>query len=310
MRALVTGGAGFIGSHLVDALLDKGFEVTTLDNFDNYYSPTTKRANLAHLRSNKNFRFVEGSILDKAILKSLVPDQDYIFHLAAQAGVGLSVKDPQKYLDINVTGTLNLLQSSIDSNVKKFIFASSSSVYGRSRPLPFKEDNTLLPVSPYGVTKLAAEHFCRVFNELYGLKTTRLRYFTVYGPRMRPDLAISIFVKKALGGEPITIFGTGDRTRDFTYVSDIVEANLLAIKKGDGCEFNIGGGSRITILDLAKKIIEITNSKSKIVFDKPREGDAEHTWADVSKAKRLLGWEPKVIVDAGLKKYISSINVG
>jgi len=195
-----------------------------------------------------------------------------------------------------------LLEAARDSGVEKIINASSSSVYGTVEYLPFDESHPRRPVSPYGVSKLAAEEYCRVFSELYGLKTVSLRYFTVYGPRMRPDLAISIFTRKALANEPITIFGDGTKTRDFTYIEDIVRANLIAMQKGEG-PYNIGGGHRVSIQTLAEKIIEITGSASEIRYADAVKGDAEHTFADTKKAKSELGWIPKIDLEDGLRRY-------
>jgi UDP-glucose 4-epimerase len=203
---------------------------------------------------------------------------------------------------VNATGTLNLLEAARDSGVKKIINASSSSVYGKVSYLPFDEDHPRQPVSPYGVSKLAAEEYCRVFSELYGLKTISLRYFTVYGPRMRPDLAISIFTQKALANEPITIFGDGTKTRDFTNIEDIVRANLIAMQKGEGA-YNIGGGHRVSIRTLAETIIETTESNSEIRYADAVKGDAEHTFADTKKAKSELGWIPKIDLEDGLRRY-------
>ncbi|MDI6888788.1 MAG: SDR family oxidoreductase [Methanocellales archaeon] len=309
MKALVTGGAGFIGSHLVDKLLEQGHHVICLDNFDPYYDPKIKRENIRHRLDTDNFELVEGDILDKTLLKKIIHDDgiDYIFHNAAQAGIRVSVENPIKPHDINTTGTLNILETSLDSDVKKIINASSSSVYGKAEYLPFDEVHPKTPVSPYGVSKLAAEHYCRVFNEVYGLKTTSLRLFTVYGPRMRPDLAISIFTRRALNNETIEIFGDGNKTRDFTYIDDVVEANMKAIGKGDGEAYNIGSGKRISVIELAEKIIDITQSNPKIIFTDPRKGDAEHTWANIEKAKKELDWEPKYDIHTGLKKYVEYV---
>lgn len=309
MKILVTGGAGFIGSHVVDRLLAEGREVICLDNFDPYYGPEIKRANIAQALDSKSFMLVEGDIRDRESIKQILSEEsiDCIIHEAAQAGVRPSVKDPRKVHEINTTGTLNILEAALNSNVKKIVNASSSSVYGKVKYLPFDEEHPKNPVSPYGASKLAAEHYCRVFSELYGLKITSLRYFTVYGPRMRPDLAISIFARKALSNEPIEIFGDGTKTRDFTYIDDVVDATLSAMRKGDGKTYNIGGGSRISINELAKKIIEITESKSKIIYSQNVKGDAEHTLANVSKAERELGWKPKIGIDKGLRKFIGRV---
>jgi UDP-glucose 4-epimerase len=206
-----------------------------LDNFDDYYDPLIKRKNVEPFLQNEDFHLIEGDIRDKSLMKDILIGTDYVFHEAAQAGVRISVEDPMKPHEINATGTLNLLETALDSGVKKIINASSSSVYGKVEYLPFDENHPNQPVSPYGVSKLLAEHYCRVFEELYGLKSVCLRYFTVYGPRMRPDLAISIFTKAALKNEPITVFGDGEKTRDFTFIDDIVKANIICMKKDKGC---------------------------------------------------------------------------
>ena len=306
MKVLVTGGAGFIGSHLCQRLLNESYEVICLDNFDSYYDPNLKHKNIEQFLHKANFKLVEGSICDENLTQDVIRlGIEYVFHCAAQPGVRVSVDNPRKPHDINTTGTLNILQACLKSNVKKLINASSSSVYGKAEYLPFDEDHPKMPASPYGVSKLAAEQYCQVFGEVYGLRVTSLRYFTVYGPRMRPDLAISIFTRKALNNETIEIFGTGEKTRDFTYIDDIVEASLLAIDKGDGQAYNIGSGNRITINELTQKILNITNSKSTIIHTQSQKGDAEHTWANIDKAKRELGYTPKTNLEDGLRKYIN-----
>ncbi|MHC1755221.1 MAG: SDR family oxidoreductase [Methanosarcina sp.] len=299
---MVTGGAGFIGSHLIEKLLNAGNEVTCLDNFNDYYDPQIKRKNIEPFLENENFQLIEGDIRDKALLKGIFRSIDYVFHEAAQAGIRISVKDPMKPHEINTTGTLNLLEAAVDSGVKKIINASSSSVYGKVEYLPFDENHPNSPVSPYGVSKLMAEHYCRVFEDLYGLKSVSLRYFTVYGPRMRPDLAISIFTKAALKNETILIFGDGEKTRDFTCIDDIVQANLICMKKGSGV-YNIGSGHSITINELASKVIEINESESEIVHTNSMKGDAEHTLSSSKKAWKEIGWKPEVTIEDGLERY-------
>lgn len=307
IRILVTGGAGFIGSHIIEKLLSDGHEVVCLDNFDPYYDPEIKRNNIQPFLENKNFTLEVGDIRDRDILTLLLEGTDYVFHEAAQAGVRISVDDPVKPHEVNATGTLNLLEAARNSGVKKIINASSSSVYGKVSYLPFDEDHPRQPVSPYGVSKLAAEEYCRIFSELYGLKAVSLRYFTVYGPRMRPDLAISIFTRKALANEPITIFGDGTKTRDFTYIEDIVRANLIAMQKGEG-PYNIGGGHRVSIQTLAEAIIKITGSTSEIRYADAVRGDAEHTFADTKRAERDLGWRPEVSLEEGLRRYAAWVS--
>jgi UDP-glucose 4-epimerase len=302
-RILITGGAGFIGSHIVEYFLQQNnCEVLCLDNFDCYYNPKIKEQNIAKFMSNPNFSLIRGDIRDNSILADTIQDVDYIFHEAAQAGVRISVDDPRKPHDVNATGTLNILENARNSSVKKIINASSSSIYGKIRYLPFDEDHPAEPISPYGISKLMAEHYCRVFEELYGLKTISLRYFTVYGPRMRPDLAINIFMHNALKNNPITIFGDGTKTRDFTYIDDILDANIMAMKKGTGV-YNIGGGNHISIQNLVEKIITITKSSSKIIYQDAVKGDAEQTSANIQKAERELGWKPKKTIDEGLERY-------
>jgi len=302
MKYLVTGGAGFIGSHLCERLLEKG-EVVCLDNFDPYYSPQAKRKNIEPLMKHPDFELVEGNILDRELLSRLFADVDYVFHNAAQAGVRASVENPLKTHEVNATGTLNLLEVAADSGVRKVINASSSSVYGNVSYLPFDEDHPNVPVSPYGASKLVAEHYCRVFSELHGLETVSLRYFTVFGPRMRPDLAINIFTGKALNNEPIEVFGDGEKTRDFTFIDNIIDANLRVIERGSGV-YNIGGGERISINELAKRIVAIVGGESKIIYSDSVKGDAEHTWSDVSKARRDIGYEPGIGLDQGLERYV------
>ena len=302
MKYVVTGGAGFIGSHLCERLVEKG-EVVCLDNFDPYYSPQAKRKNVEPLINYQNFELVEGTILDKELLQKVFEDVDYVFHDAAQAGVRISVENPGKTHEVNATGTLNVLEVAAECGVRKVINASSSSVYGKVSYLPFDEDHPNVPVSPYGASKLVAEHYCRVFSELHDLETVSLRYFTVFGPRMRPDLAINIFTRKALINEPIEIFGNGEKTRDFTFIDNIVDANLRAMERGSGV-YNIGGGERVSINGLAERIMRIVGSESEIFYSESVKGDAEHTWSDVSKARRELEYEPEIGLDEGLERYV------
>ena len=306
MKVLVTGGAGFIGSHIVERLLKAEHEVVVVDNLDPYYDVKVKETNVEIFKNNPDYTFVNGDIFDKKLMKELIGNVDAIFHLAAQAGVRASIANPRKTFEINTIGTFNLLEMCLDTDIKKFVNSSSSSVYGKVKYLPFDEEHPTNPISPYGVSKLAAEHYCRVFYEVYGLKTVNLRYFTVYGPRMRPDLAISIFTRNALRNEPIEIFGDGTYTRDFTYIDNIVDLNIKVLKNNsvNGETFNVGTGEQITVSGLAKKIIELTGSSSKVIFSNREEGDMEHTLANVGKAKRLLRYEPKYDLDEGLRLFI------
>jgi len=302
---LVTGGAGFIGSHLADRLLTEDNDVFVLDNFDPYYDPVLKQKNIEHNMEKESYTLIEGDIRDYESLKSIIANNniEYIFHNTAQAGVRISLKDPFKTHEVNATGTLNILEAARDSHVTKIINASSSSVYGKVSHLPFEENHPHQPISPYGASKLLAEHYCRIYYEIYGLKSVSLRYFTVFGPRMRPDLAINIFTHKALKNEPIEIFGDGEKTRDFTYIDNVVEANIGGMKKGIG-EYNIGSGVCCSINDLARKIIYITGSSSEIIHSENVKGDAEHTMAHIGKAKKEIGYIPAITFEDGLRYYI------
>ena len=304
---MVTGGAGFIGSHIIQRLLQQKDEVICLDNFDPYYDPGIKLKNIEKFRSESHFKVIKGDILDKKLLKMILKDVDYIFHEAAQAGVCFSVKNAMKTHENNATGTLTLLETARNSDIKKIINASSSSVYGKVHYLPFDEKHPTCPVSPYGISKLMAEHYCRIYEELYGLKSVSLRYFTVYGPRIRPDLAINIFTSQALKNEPLIIFGDGNKTRDFTYIDDIIDANMLAIKNGSGV-YNVGGGHRVSIQELAEKVIEITHSSSQIIYKEPVPGDVIHTSANTDLIRKELGWNPKTTLEEGLMRYIEWVS--
>jgi UDP-glucose 4-epimerase len=304
---VITGGAGFIGSHIAENLAKDGHEIVIVDNLDPYYSVDLKKRNLNIVLESGNSTFINADITDLVRMQEIIDSTvDYVYHEAAQAGVRISVEDPFKPNDVNVLGTLNVLKASLDAGVKKVINASSSSVYGKVKYLPFDEQHPTEPVSPYGVSKLAAEHYCRVFYEVYGLPTTSLRYFTVYGPRMRPDLAISIFTRKMLANEPITVFGDGKQTRDFTYISDVVEANkrLLNNSATDGKVLNIGGGNRISVNDLIKNLRAITGSTSEVIYSDKQKGDTEDTLANVSLGNKLIGYEPLFDINKGLNKFV------
>lgn len=307
-KIVVTGGAGFIGSHIAEKLAIDGHEIVIVDNLDVYYSIDLKKRNIEIVLESGDASFINADVTNLKSMNEIIDSTvDYVYHEAAQAGVRVSVEDPFKTNNVNVVGTLNVLKASLDADVKKVINASSSSVYGKVKYLPFDEQHPTQPVSPYGVSKLAAEHYCRVFYEVYGLPTTSLRYFTVYGPRMRPDLAISIFTQKMLNNEPITIFGDGEKTRDFTYIDDIVDANikLLDNKKADGEVFNIGGGNRIRINDLVNHLKRIIGSDSEVIYSKEQKGDAEHTLADISCLNKLLGHVNHTNIEEGLNTFVS-----
>ena len=301
MKTLITGGAGFIGSHLVDKLLEQGYEVIGIDCFTDYYSREIKEANISNALKHKNFKLIAEDILEMDKL----PEVDYIFHLAAQAGVRASWgKSFEIYTRNNIVATQKLLDFYKDRGIKKFVYASSSSVYGDAE-LPMKEDSLLKPVSPYGVTKLAGENLCYLYWKNYDVPTVSLRYFTVYGPRQRPDMAIHKFVKAILNGDEITVFGDGTQTRDFTYVDDAVEATILAAENDlVGEVFNVGGGSRISVNELIKEIEKIVGNKAKIKYIEKQKGDVKDTLADVSKVEAILKWIPKININKGLRKYV------
>jgi UDP-glucose 4-epimerase len=302
---LVTGGAGFIGSHLTERLLAMGAEVTVYDSFDGFYAG--KEANLVSAAQSSGFRLAKGDILDREGLDSTMKGADVVFHEAGQSGVGFSVERPEKTNRTNVDGTLNVLWLAKKNGVKRVVNASSSSVFGKPAYLPIDELHPTSPTSPYGVSKLAAEQYCTVFNRIYGTYTVSLRYFSVYGPRGRPDQVIHRFTKNLSEGKPPTINGDGSHTRDFTHVSDIVSATVLASQsEGLGGEvFNIGFGERTSISALADKLASITGKRGKVVpvHVEESKGDFPDTQADNRKAAKLLGWKPKVGLDEGLKSY-------
>jgi nucleoside-diphosphate-sugar epimerase len=301
MNALVTGCAGFIGSHLVDKLLEIGYKVIGIDCVTDYYPRAIKEENIAVALEHKNFEFIEEDVLEI----DQFPSVDYVFHLAAQAGVRASWGSSFKiYTRNNIEATQKLLEFYKSRKIKKFVFASSSSVYGDAE-LPMKEDSLLKPVSPYGVTKLAGENLCYLYWKNYNLPTVSLRYFTVYGPRQRPDMAIQKFVRVILDGEEIVVYGDGEQTRDFTYIDDVIEANLLAANNDlAGETFNVGGGSRISVNDLVKLIEKITGKTAKIAYMEKQKGDVNDTLADITKTTRLLKWASKTKIEEGLKRQI------
>lgn len=306
MKILITGGAGFIGSHLAEKLSKKN-EVIVLDNLDPYYDVRIKKENIKIVES-KGAKFVIGDVTNYDFIERTIKENniEIIFHEAARPGVRYSIKDPFLPNKVNVIGTLNILKASLDSDVKKVINASSSSVYGKVDYLPFDEKHPTQPISPYGVSKLATEHYCRVFYEVYGLKTISLRYFTVYGPRMRPDLAIPIFAKSILDNISPIIFGDGEQTRDFTYIDDIVDANLKLLKtnRADGEILNIGSGRRVTINYMIDTLKNLLNSDIKLKYVDPIKGDARDTLANIDKAKKLIGYTPKTSLEEGLRKFL------
>jgi len=301
MKALVTGAAGFIGSHLSAALLDAGANVTAIDCFTDYYPRPLKEANLAPVRDRRGFTFVEAALQDMD-LKPLLAGVTHVFHLAAQAGVRKSWgRDFDVYTKNNIEATQRLLEAMVGLPIQKFVYSSSSSVYGDHVPLPMREDAYLQPLSPYGVTKLAAEHLSHLYWANYGVPSVSLRYFTVYGPRQRPDMGFTRFLTAVRDGKPISVYGDGEQTRDFTFVADIVAANISAAERGrPGSVYNIGGGSRVTLNHALELIGKVTGKKVAVQREPEQKGDMRHTYADTSAARRDLGFDPKVDLENGL----------
>lgn len=305
----MTGGAGFIGSHIVDKLIEEGFAVTVIDNLR-----TGSLANVGRHQNEKNFRFVGGDIRDINLVRKTLKDVDIVFHEAGLASPTFSVKDPILTNQINVEGTLNLLKASCELDVKRFIFASSAAVYGKTNSFQKKEDDNLGPTSPYGVSKLAAESYVQVFQKLYGIETLCLRYFNVYGPRQRVDVqgsyggVISIFINRILENMPPIINGDGEQTRDFVYIDDVVEANMLAMnsKNGAGEVFNIATGKNISINQVAKVLKHMMNREDlENIHTEPRQTDVKHGYATISKAKAILGYEPRFSIEEGLAELVN-----
>ena len=307
MHYLVTGGAGFIGSHLVEALLKQNHQVTVIDDFNHYYSPEIKRLNIAGFRDK--IQLIEGDIRDAILVERTFTKGSFdgVIHLAARAGVRPSIQSPKLYFTTNIDGTFNLLDACRHHEVKNFIFASSSSVYGVNEKVPFSETDALTrTISPYAATKLAGEQICSNYSHLFGIRCMCLRFFTVYGPRQRPDLAISKFTKNILSDLPIQQYGDGTTARDYTYVEDIV-SGILAAADYHESQFeiiNIGGSATTTLAELIKLVEDACGKKASIEVVGDQPGDVPRTFADVSKAQSLLGYSPQTPIAEGVKKYV------
>jgi UDP-glucose 4-epimerase len=301
MKALVTGGAGFIGSHLSERLLAQGAEVTALDGFTDFYPRPIKEANLANLRGRPGFRFVEGLIADLD-LPSLLDGVTHVFHLAAQAGVRKSWgREFQVYTSLNIDATQTLLEACAGRPIERLVYASSSSVYGDEVAIPMREDALPQPVSPYGVTKLSAEQLCHLYFVNHGVPTVSLRYFTVYGPRQRPDMGFHRFFTALSAGRPLIQFGDGQQTRDFTFVADAVTATAAAAVQGTpGRVYNIGGGSRVSLLEVFDLIARVSGRPVTVDRQPPQKGDMRDTYADTTRARDDLGFRPSVTLEQGL----------
>lgn len=310
MKALVTGAAGFIGSHLATELLGRGWDVTGLDCFTDYYPRPLKEANLEALAGRARFRFVEDSI-QQADLPALLDGVTHVFHLAAQAGVRKSWgRDFRTYTENNVDASQRLLETCVGVPLARFVYASSSSIYGDAVPIPMREDALPQPVSPYGVTKLAAEQLCHLYAVNHGVPATSMRYFTVYGPRQRPDMGFHRFIRAAIRNEPITLYGDGEQTRDFTFVTDAVAATIAAGERGvTGRAYNVGGGSRVTINHVLDIIGRVSGRSLKIQREPAQKGDMRDTYADTSLARADLGFAPRVTLEEGIEaeyKWLST----
>lgn len=302
MKALVTGAAGFIGSHLAERLVDSGASVTGIDCFTDYYPRELKERNLKRLRQTSGFSLVERPLAD-ADLPVLLEGVTHVFHLAAQPGVRKSWgRDFRVYTVNNVEATQVLLEACVGKPIERFVYASSSSVYGDEVVLPMREDARPQPVSPYGVTKLAAEQLCYLYYVNYSLPTVSVRYFTVYGPRQRPDMGFTRFFTALMRDEPVTMFGDGRQTRDFTFVADAVSATIAAATRGKpGGVYNIGGGSRVQLLDVFELIRQVTGRPLRIERLEPQRGDMRDTYADTARARADLAFAPTVTLEQGLR---------
>jgi UDP-glucose 4-epimerase len=302
VRAIVTGAAGFIASHLSTALLDAGAQVTGIDCFTDYYARSLKEANLAALQ-RPGFTFIETALQD-ADLEPIVKDATHVFHLAGQPGVRKSWgRDFDVYTRDNVSATQRLLESLVGLPLERFVYASSSSVYGDAPELPLQERTYLQPTSPYGVSKLAGEHLSNLYWANYGVPAVSVRYFTVYGPRQRPDMSFNRFFRAVMENRPVTLYGDGEQTRDFTFVADAVAGTKAAAEKGrPGAVYNIGGGSRVTMNHVVELVGQITGRPVTVHREPAQKGDMRHTYADTTLARRELGFAPSVSLEEGLRQ--------
>ncbi len=305
---LVTGGAGFIGSHLVDRLLARGENVVCLDDFNDFYPPRIKRANVRSHLDSESYTLVEADLRDQDTLKSVFERNsiEKVVHLAARAGVRPSLAEPLLYADVNVGGTLHLLELARTHEVEQIVFASSSSVYGANTKTPFSEDDRIeRPISPYAATKYAGELFCHTYHHLYGIPTTCLRFFTAYGPRQRPEMAIHKFARLLEEGSPIPMFGNGSTARDYTYIDDIVDGVIAAIDHPLGFEvINLGESQTTTLRELIATLERLSGRAAQIEQHPLQPGDVEITFADVSKARRLLDYNPSTPIETGLRLFL------
>jgi UDP-glucuronate 4-epimerase len=308
MVILVTGGAGFIGSHLCGRLLREGHRVVCLDNFDDFYNPEIKRRNIQEVIGEEQFELIEGDIRDTQLIARIFRGQafDVVVHLAARAGVRPSIDYPKLYEEVNVQGTINLLESCREFGIKSFVFASSSSVYGGNSKVPFsEEDRVETPISPYGTTKRAGELFCYSYHHLFNINITCLRYFTVYGPRQRPEMAIHRFTRLIDGSEMVPMYGDGQSMRDYTYIDDIIDGTLEAISRNKGYEiYNLGESCTIRLIDLIRMLEETLGKKAIIEGWPEQRGDMPITYANIEKARKKLGYTPRVSMEEGIGRFV------
>jgi UDP-glucuronate 4-epimerase len=308
-RALITGGAGFIGSHLAQNLLESSWDVTIVDNFDPFYSKATKLANILAERKSSRFHLIEADIRDYESLRQQAGGSyDVIVHLAAKAGVRPSILKPDEYLETNVKGTQNMLNFARHFGVKQFVFASSSSVYGVNKRVPWSEsDQVLLPISPYAGTKVSGELMGHVYAHLFDMRFVALRFFTVYGPRQRPDLAIHKFARTMLEGSPIPVFGDGSSRRDYTYIDDII-GGVVAAMHYDRTPYeviNLGNSRTVSLMEMIATLEDALGKRAELLYEPEQPGDVPVTYANVSKAKGLLGYEPIVPFDTGIRNFVA-----
>jgi len=309
-RFLITGGAGFIGSHLVDRLLSAEVDhITVVDDFNDFYDPQIKRANIHHQLTDPRYTLAELDIRDQSALERVFAEHEFdcIVHLAARAGVRPSLSEPKLYNETNINGTLNLLELARKHNIKQFVFGSSSSVYGINAKVPFSEDDNIRqPISPYAATKGAGELLCHTYSHLYGIRCVCLRFFTVYGPRQRPDLAIHKFARLISAGKPIPVFGDGTTRRDYTYVDDIISGVVAATEyeKNDYEVFNLGESRTVELRELIGLLEKELDTHAVIDRQPPQPGDVPQTFADIEKARRLLGYNPQTQIEEGIHRFV------
>ncbi len=309
-KLLITGIAGFIGSSLTEKLINN-YSIVGIDDFNDYYAPYIKEKNIISFLKNPHFKLHRGDIRNQKLLRRIFAENkiDKIIHLAARAGVRPSLIDPALYMSTNVIGTNLLLEAAKNNKIKQFIFASSSSVYGNNDQVPFSEsDPAEYPISPYAISKIAGEKLCWFYHHTYGLPVTILRFFSVYGPKGRPDMAPYIFTKNILNHKPIEVYGNGSQARDFTFIDDIVNGIIKSLHKTFSFEIiNLGNSYPISVKELIKTIENVTGKKAKIRFRDERKGDVEKTFANIAKAKKMLNWEPKMKIKEGIEKFIETL---